>query len=55
MMPYGTMRPKNPLPFMEAFMMKRDACTVDGCHPNDLGFYRIAQGMLPTLKHILTK
>jgi len=19
----------------------RDACTVDGCHPNDLGFYRM--------------
>ena len=34
---------------------ERDACTVDGCHPNDLGFYRIAQGILPTLKHILTK
>ena len=21
----------------------RDSCTVDGCHPNDLGFYRMAQ------------
>lgn len=30
-----------------------DACTVDGCHPNDLGFYRMAQGMLPWLKKIL--
>ena len=20
----------------------RDGCTVDGCHPNDLGFYRMA-------------
>ena len=19
-----------------------DSCTVDGCHPNDLGFYRMA-------------
>lgn len=30
-----------------------DGCTVDGCHPNDLGFYRMAQGMLPTLKKVL--
>lgn len=30
-----------------------DYCTVDGCHPNDLGFYRMAMGMLPTLKRIL--
>lgn len=29
------------------------ACTVDGCHPNDLGFYRFAKGLYPTLKHIL--
>ena len=21
----------------------RDNCTVDGCHPNDLGFYRMAK------------
>ena len=20
-----------------------DSCTVDGCHPNDLGFFRMAQ------------
>ena len=31
----------------------RDSCTVDGCHPNDLGFLRMAQGMYPTLKEIL--
>lgn len=30
-----------------------DSCTVDGCHPNDLGFYRMAQGILPILKEIL--
>lgn len=28
-------------------------CTVDGCHPNDLGFYRMAKGILPILKEIL--
>ena len=31
----------------------RDACTVDGCHPNDLGFYRMYRGVLPTLKQAL--
>lgn len=30
-----------------------DGCTVDGCHPNDLGFFRMAQGILPTLKRVL--
>jgi len=30
-----------------------DACSVDGCHPNALGFYRMAQGMLPTLRKVL--
>lgn len=30
-----------------------DACTVDGCHPNDLGFYKMAQGILPVLKNVL--
>ncbi len=30
-----------------------DYCTVDGTHPTDLGFYRMAMGMLPTLKRIL--
>ena len=25
-------------------------CTVDGCHPNDLGFYRMAQKMRPFLE-----
>ncbi len=34
---------------------ERDACTVDGCHPNDLGFYRMAQGIIPTLKKIMKK
>lgn len=30
-----------------------DACTVDGCHPNDLGFYRMYKGILPALKKAL--
>lgn len=32
-----------------------DSCTVDGCHPNDLGFYRMAQGILPIMKEVLFK
>ena len=28
----------------------RDGCTVDGCHPNDLGFYRMYRKVLPVLK-----
>lgn len=31
----------------------RDACSVDGCHPNDLGFYRMAEAMYPILKEML--
>lgn len=31
----------------------RDCCTVDGCHPNDLGFYRMAQAVIPVLYRIL--
>lgn len=31
----------------------RDSCTVDGCHPNDLGFYRMAKAVLPVLKECL--
>lgn len=30
-----------------------DSCTVDGCHPNDLGFYRMAMAMEPYLKEML--
>ena len=30
-----------------------DACTVDGCHPNDLGFYRMYKHVLPVLKKAL--
>lgn len=29
------------------------ACTVDGTHPTDLGFYRMAQALMPTFKTIL--
>ena len=32
-----------------------DACTVDGCHPNDLGFYRMAEALYPVLKRALIK
>lgn len=31
----------------------QDACTVDYSHPNDLGFYRIAQRLYPVLKRAL--
>ncbi|HOJ10389.1 MAG TPA: SGNH/GDSL hydrolase family protein [Clostridiales bacterium] len=31
----------------------RDACTVDGCHPNDLGFMRMAENIYPTIKKAL--
>lgn len=31
----------------------RDCCTVDGCHPNDLGFYRMAQTVKPLLAKAL--
>lgn len=31
----------------------RGACSMDGCHPNDLGFYRMAEAMLPYLKLML--
>ncbi len=31
----------------------RDACTMDGCHPNDLGFYRMAEGILPAVRAAL--
>ena len=30
-----------------------DACTVDDCHPNDLGFYRMYKHVLPVLKKAL--
>ena len=31
----------------------RDLCTVDGIHPNDLGFYRMALAIEPLLKKLL--
>lgn len=31
----------------------RDCCTVDGCHPNDLGFYRMAQTVEPVMAKVL--
>lgn len=33
----------------------RDACTVDNCHPNDLGFYRMAKGIYPILNKLLNE
>lgn len=32
---------------------ERGACTVDGCHPTDLGFYRMACTVAPVLKEFL--
>lgn len=32
-----------------------DEGTVEGCHPTDLGFYFMAQGLLPILKKIIEK
>ena len=31
----------------------RDACTVEALHPNDLGFYRIAQVLYQILKELV--
>ena len=31
----------------------RDACSMDGTHPNDLGFYRMAEGILPAIRAAL--
>ncbi len=33
----------------------RDACTVDGVHPTDLGFYRMAKTLYPILDRLLNK
>lgn len=30
------------------------ACTVDGCHPNDLGFYRFYKALYPIFKNIFS-
>jgi hypothetical protein len=32
---------------------ERDLCTVDGCHPNDIGFLRMADGVTPAVKAAL--
>ncbi len=32
----------------------RDSCTVDGCHPNDLGFYRMSQVIGEVVGKLLT-
>lgn len=32
-----------------------DICTVDNCHPNDMGFYRMANAVYPVLKELLGK
>lgn len=33
--------------------MEHDACTVDGTHPNDLGFYRFFKALLPIFESLL--
>lgn len=33
----------------------KDYCTVDGCHPNDLGFYQMYRRVLPVLRQALDK
>jgi lysophospholipase L1-like esterase len=33
----------------------RDSCTVDGCHPNDLGFMRMAEVIYPCIERVLAK
>jgi hypothetical protein len=33
----------------------RDLCTTDGGHPNDLGFYRMAEAIFPTVRDALAK
>jgi hypothetical protein len=33
----------------------RDLCTVDGGHPNDLGFYRMAETIYPVVREALNK
>lgn len=33
----------------------REMCTVDRCHPNDLGFYRMTETVYPVLERILNK
>lgn len=33
----------------------RAECTVDGCHPNDLGFYRMADAVGTALKAALNR
>ncbi len=30
-----------------------DSCTVDGCHPNDLGHYLMAKGIAPAVRAAL--
>lgn len=30
-------------------------CTVDGCHPNDLGFHAMAKALIPVIKKIINK
>jgi hypothetical protein len=32
-----------------------DCCTVDGCHPNDLGFSRMAKTVEATLRRIMMR
>lgn len=36
-------------------MQDRDACSSDGCHPNDLGMYRMAQVIRPVMEEMLSR
>ena len=36
-------------------LTERDTCTVDNLHPNDLGFFRMAETVYPVLKEVLEK
>lgn len=31
----------------------RVSCTIDGCHPNDLGFMKMAETIYPVIKNVL--
>ena len=33
----------------------KEDCTVDGCHPNDLGFFKMAEYILPTIEKFLQR
>lgn len=34
---------------------QKDDCTADGCHPNDLGFYRMSESIAEVIRKIFDK